>query len=674
MNSGSVVVALLSKGAAVVQYRDTEKSRVTVNVGKNRIARIPRKRILLTTEYIPENQNQMDEFRQNCERLASETDLSDVWNLLVQEGSESITSESLAELYWGAQVDVMQRVATELYLDQNTQHFVRTADGYQVRTIDAVEEIRKRHRRKIEYASDAASLVDSLSEFHLPEQLTKYQRDQLNKLREYAIHGNDSDRAHSARDILLLLPHQSRDLQRVCFDLLTASGVFKPDEAIELIKAEIPVTHTSDSILEAQTLLSNEPKFPHVNDLTKLNTFTIDNEDTIDRDDALSFNPLTDENADQIAIHIAYAGMLIPANGPIDQSASHRMSSLYLPDQRIDMLPEIFSTEIASLDPGKTRFTLSLTAAVSKSGELLRWNINVSKVLTDDSLTYEQATHILDKKSHPSHITLDGLRKTADSIRTKREQLGAIVLDQPEMTIKIDSEGQVDVRVIHRDNPARLLVSEMAILYNSIIAEFCKAEGIPALYRVQPSPEISDINTDISNEQLKRYQLTKRLLPAELKSTPDSHGSLGVSAYVQATSPLRRYPDMIMQRQVASYISTGSPFYTQEEINSILHRAEIQMRDIARLEESRKRYWFLKFLSNKVLENPSDSKAPKLFNATILENEPHRRTLLELNDYPFRFRAEIPSHVHAGESVTLQLQAVDLWQRIASFVYVQTDR
>ena len=400
--------------------------------------------------------------------------------------------------------------------------------------------------------------------------------------------------------------------------------------------------------------------------MTGTTVFTVDNPGTEERDDALSFDPGDAGPTFRVGIHVAYAGLLVPRGGAMDREADRRMATLYLPERRLDMLPPEFSLGVGSLDPEEDRYALSLTVELSESGEPLSWGLEPSVVRSRAALSYEDADGVLADASRATHAALAGLQRAAAALRARREEAGAVTLDQPEMSVSVDDQGRVQVTVTRRDSPARQLVAEMAILYNVLAAELCRSEGIPAVYRVQTAPDLSGI-ADFP-EPLRRYQAARRLFPADLVSEPGPHGGLGVPVYLQATSPLRRYPDLVMQRQIAHHLATGSPLYTPEEMASVMQRAEVQLRELSRIEDARKRYWFLKFLQDTVLDAPDSSRQ---FDAVVLENEPHRRALLELDEYPFRLRAEVPRQAEPGERVALELRDVDLWRRLAHFVHTQ---
>ena len=208
------------------------------------------------------------------------------------------------------------------------------------------------------------------------------------------------------------------------------------------------------------------------------------------------------------------------------------------------------------------------------------------------------------------------------------------------------------------------------ILCNSLFARFCSENGLPAVYRSQRRPDLSDL-PDLSGLDeraapvMTRYSVARRMQAARVSTEPMPHEGLGVSEYLQGTSPLRRYPDLVVQRQVGGYLADGKGPYAPDEVGSVAQRAEVQIRELSRIEEGRRRYWFLKYLRGARLP-PGGSD---VFEAVVLDSGGRRNALLELVEFPFRVRAELPRSTAAGEVVTLRLQGVDLWRRVGLFVH-----
>jgi exoribonuclease-2 len=680
MEPREIVVARLGRGPTLARYVGEDASRVVVAIGRNRQARIPAERILLSTGIVADSQEDMEKFRTECQELSSAIDLAEVWEVMGDE-SGAASLDDLANLYWGPSPKATQRVAMALHLETNHDHFFSSGEGYETRPRQSVEEIQARRRREAENAEASLALMTSLAEGLLPPKVSARQTALLEHLRGYAVHGDEYARSHLARSVLDTLDWGTRDLQRRCFDLLASAGVFSPDEPLELHRAGINEAIPEEAIAEGSAIVLVDPlKEPHRLDLTALHAITIDDAEAEERDDALSIemdDVLDGEDVGfRIGIHIADAGALIPHGGAIDREADRRMATLYLPEGRIDMLPPGFSRRVGSLDPGKTRIALSLLVRVTSSFEVSAWEVRPSIVRSEDALSYESADIALEDENSPWHRTLTDLRSVAEAWRRKRERANAITFERAEMAIRVAASGEVEVKVVEPSSPSRELVAGLMILCNTLLAELCRNEGVPAGFRTQAPPDLADLaistpaGVEVPKGPLGRYLVMRRMTPAELHTTPAPHSGLGVQAYIQATSPLRRYPDLVMQRQISHFLSSGQPFYSSDALTSVMQRAEVQLREVARLEEARKRYWFLKYLRETRLEGAGSADGSSLFPATVLENEPRRLALLELDEFPFRVRAEVARSCSPGDTVTLKLHGVDLWERIGHFVQV----
>jgi exoribonuclease-2 len=648
-----------------------ESSRVRVSFGRKKESRIPDDRIVLKTGLKAAADEQLTEFRKKCEDAASRIDIAEVWEV-VRDEPESIGIDDLTELYWGSNADSTQKIALMLYLEQDNLHFVREKEAYIPRSEEAVQDILLRRKRDAESAGVVEGLIGYLSRNELPSEMTSAQKETIQHLRGYVIHGDNYTRSSLARDILGKLKDGPRDLQRRGFELLTSTGVFSPDEPLELERAGILEPFAEDALAEATGInLDSVLAEPARQNLTAIPSFTIDDAGTLDKDDALSVE--VDESDDdkavyRVGIHIADASALIPIGSALDREADTRMATLYMPERKVYMVPPELSDKTGSLLPDEERVALSLLVRITETGDVLDMSAVPSVIKSQAALSYEEGDKAIGDASHPWHEQLASLNKIAVALKKKREDGGAINVDRPEMLVKVSSSGEVKVRVIPRATAARSMVAEFMILCNSLLAEFCSREDIPAAYRSQPTPDLKDL-PELPDGPLRWYMTLRRFAPAEIKTTPGHHGSLGVSAYMQVSSPLRRYPDLVLQRQISHFLATGKPYYSTEEIASVAQRADVQIRELGKIEDERRRYWFLKYL--KELHGLQKLQGKDvLFDAIVLDNQPGRYAQLELTDYPFRVRTQLPQSCEPGQSVTLRLHGVDLWRRIPQLVHV----
>ena len=671
MQPGELIVVQLKGGPAIGRYSGAPAadSRVRVAIGRNREARLPRDRVMMWTGLVPTGDSEAEELRDNAESLSSGIDLRDVWDVAREEvGPTSV--DDLSELYWGPGHGVAHRVAVVFHLAREPLYFEEADGGYLARSEEAVRETLERREREARNAAETEALIEGLGAGSLPSSLSAHQRALLGHVRGLVVHGDSYTRSAAAAALVKRVDPGTRDAQRLGFDLLVGAGLMSPDEPFELERAGIPDRFPEEALDEARCIRAEASIGESGRaDLRDHPTITIDEKDTTDRDDALSLEARPDGSS-QVWMHIADAGTLIPVGGAVDAEADRRMSSLYLPELKVPMVPPEVSEDAGSLTAGEPRAALSVSARLSESGEVLDWDVAPSVIESRAALSYEEADRALDDTAHPWHGLVSGLAAAGDILRLKRHSAGAVTIDRPEMAMDIGPSGEVEVRVVTR-TAARRTVAELMILCNGLLAELCRRESVPAAYRSQPAPDLGDQALDVEDGPPSWFHTMRRLPPAELSTTPGPHGSLGVPAYLQATSPLRRYPDLVVQRQVSRFLATGQALYSEEQVASVAQRAHVQLREIASIEESRRRYWFLKYLRQRLEEETSAGEpGGSLYEAVVLDRRPRRPALLELARYPFRFRAELPGSVLPGETVVMRLHGVDLWQRTAQLVHV----
>ena len=699
MKPNELVAARMSGGITIVRVVDVEASRVRVAIRRKKEARLPAERVVLATQVFAEGDEQVADFRRQSEEIASEVDIAELWEVVSDE-QVGYSFDDLAELYWGADASPAQQVALLLCLDRDSLYFEagKTGEGgkagYTPRSPSAVEETLARRKRQAQQAAEADALVACLEKGDLPPSLTPHQQMLVDSMRDYATFGDDYTRSALVKGLLNKMERKAGNLQRLSFDLLVSCGQFAPDEPLELVRDDIAEAFSEDDLAAAEAvnqaeLLDDSNRL----DLTALPTITIDDADTQDRDDALSLERIDPSNVPspsggrlgwghgkkyRLGIHITDAGALIPQGSVLDKVADLRMASLYIPDRKIPMLPTAVSHGKGSLEVGERRAALSLLADIDTDGEIQRFEVKPSVIASDAALSYDKANAAISDTSHANHDMLASLHALTEVLKRRREAAGAVGIDRAEILIKVVSSDDVEVKVVQRNSPAREMVAECMVLCNSLLASFCRDNDIPASYRSQTAPDLSDLGSGLppgveirDDGPLRQYLMLRRFAPAQSGNTAAPHGGLGVPAYIQATSPLRRYPDMVMQRQITHYLGAGEPLYSVEDITSVAGRADVQLRAMGKLEDERRRYWLLKFFKLRMDTTPDDEAC--LFDAVVLENQPRRSAMLELNDYPFRVRARLPDAILPGETVTLCLHSVDLWEKRANFIHVQDE-
>ncbi len=382
------------------------------------------------------------------------------------------------------------------------------------------------------------------------------------------------------------------------FRLLVKLGVWQADENIDLIRMGIPTRFPDEVHAAARDRIQKRdtrrgpPSSDRVRkDLTDLPLLTIDGQATLDFDDALSVEELGDRI--RIGIHITDVGEVIEKESPLDREARSRGSSIYMPDQRIPMVPPELSEDFCSLRSGKTRPAVSILVDLDETLEVSNWEILPSRVCVKDQFTYQEANLLAHEDPR-----LRRLVAAARRFREKRMSQGALQISLPEIHIHLDASGNIIVNRIQRESPSRFAVAEIMILANWIMASFLKTKGIPAVFRSQPQPK-ERLYEAGGGTLFQHWMQRKRLSRFVLGPEPENHSGLGLDAYVTGTSPIRKYFDLVTQRQIRSVFGLEAP-YSKEEVEAMIAELAPVMAHVGALQARRNRYWLLKFLEKRI--------------------------------------------------------------------------
>jgi exoribonuclease-2 len=260
-------------------------------------------------------------------------------------------------------------------------------------------------------------------------------------------------------------------------------------------------------------------------------------------------------------------------------------------------------------------------------------------------LSYGEADRLLEREDDNIGI----LARLTERLKSRRLAQGGYELKLPEVWVSFDSQGRVQVTVEDQETPSHQIIAEAMVLANWLAATFLVERGVPALYRTQPEPR-EPIDREVPKTLLELWQDRRKLSRVFLELTPQPHWGLGLPQYTFATSPIRRYLDLVIHRQILSALRGAPPFYSPEELEKIAAVIDPAMRRAGLLKNLRLRYWLLKDLAGKVGQK---------LEALVVEALPHRSRLLLpdiLLDVPFTTPATL--RLKPGDLVQVRLDRV----------------
>jgi len=281
-------------------------------------------------------------------------------------------------------------------------------------------------------------------------------------------------------------------------------------------------------------------------DLTNLKTFIIDSKDPKEIDDAFSLE-LIEGNKKKLWIHISNPCKLFLHDSNIDLNARKRSSSLYLIDQYVPMLPKDI-LEKANLAQNKISETISAAIEFNYDGSINNYEITEAIIKPKYQLTYEDANEILELEPKEETELIEIKNLLEKSIKFRKRQ-GAIIFDSPNSKIKLYKEKIILTKL--EKTISQIIVAESMILMGYVTSLFLNKNNLAAAYRVQKvNCNPHEILNKYRDSEIKFILLKQYMGRSYITIKPNNHESLGLKTYVQCTSPLRRYLDLIIQRQV----------------------------------------------------------------------------------------------------------------------------
>nr|HID59638.1 RNB domain-containing ribonuclease [Desulfobacterales bacterium] len=537
----------------------------------------------------------LNEIASRRRELQMEINIKELWEVVYEEAAW-FDVRTLAELSFGGEITDDHISAVRRAIFEDRIYFKFDIDRFYPNSPRLVEQIRiqiEEEEKRIQAVEQGARWLKQVHEAKGGE-FPGVDSETVEVLKSYYLFGKESPHYAFAKEIL---KRAGLDIEEGPFYILTKLGIWSHDENLDLHRYQITNEFSPEVIKAAEELFLNARHGYHNHayrrDLTHLNLITIDGQATQDFDDALSVEQ--EENGCRIGIHITDVSHFIPKGSVLDQEALVRASSIYMPDARITMLPPCLSEDLFSLRKGEDRPAISIMAHLDDTARVVDYEIFPSIIRVSRQLTYFDVNQIIED-DHDLAL----LYRMAQKLLRKRIHAGAIQLNIPEIYIRVDEQGEIVLKQVNQENPGRTLVSECMVLANWLAGNFLKDHDQPAIYRSQMEPRqrlVTGNGGSLYQNWMQRKFLNRVILDLE----PQPHSALGLDVYVTFTSPIRKYFDLVTQRQLRAVLGLEDS-YTKDELRHIVNLLEQPLSQIMQIQIRRTQYWILRYLERKIGE------------------------------------------------------------------------
>jgi ribonuclease R len=416
------------------------------------------------------------------------------------------------------------------------------------------------------------------------------------------------------------------------------------DTEIILRKYDIPDTYPAEAVEEANRLGSEikERDLGGRTDFRDRPIVTIDGEDARDFDDAISIERLADGHI-RLGVHIADVAHYVPEGSALDQSAFERGTSVYFPERAVHMFPEALATGLCSLRPHVDRLVQSCVMDVDRRGEVVRYELHDGVINSTERMTYTEVNAIL--TDHDPVVTaryqplvpmFELMAELFQILNQRRQRRGSVDFDLPEPKILLDDEGLIEDIVARERNVAHRLIEEFMLLANETVATHLERHQMPTLYRIHEPPDplkVAQFDEFVTSlgyglaapaglirpshfqrlverirgtpeERPIAFLMLRTMQKARYDSMNVGHFGLAAPTYTHFTSPIRRYPDLVVHRTLRELRRGRVSDERREELDDDLpevgrHTSEMERR-AAEAEREIVQWKKVRFMADKV--------------------------------------------------------------------------
>ena len=705
------------KRGDVIEYKDgpSERIGVVLEASKSLLVlgpdgsetRIATKAVLATLEEVsvnPDNPataaSRVAHIERDLAALREQANLAEVWELIQMEDDAELNDLDLSEMteWLFGESGGMEQMAAARLLRDDVIYFKSKRGQYEPRSASQVEQLTIQEQRRLEAERARKHFTDTLQRLFdagAPGEASRALeaeaeadlefRHQLELLEQYAITGDEYARRSQADALLDEVIHGVAQTPKGkgstrAFNLLVGLGRLSPYENLWLKRSRLSLAFPPEIMEAAQARVEQlswldaealDPELaaahPWRHDLTAVDMVTIDDASTRDIDDALSLHRLMDGTW-ELGIHIADPAAVVPFGSALEEEARRRGASVYEPTCTLPMFPRALSERAMSLVEGVIRPAISFMATLDEQMEIIDFHVKLSWVKVAARMTYDFADAVmLNEATHPLRHMLDDLRLLSEQLLHRRIDQGAVVLQIPEVKIRVDGPREngtlmeidtLEVKPLSSASPSRDLVQEMMVLTGNRAGRWMRDNHLNVLFRGQPVPD------DPENEEFMRgtifplvesFQARRKMKRSSTSLTPEPHFGLGFDVYVQVTSPIRRYADLLSHYQIHAHLrddDAAPEAIGVEELRELSAALDGLLSEASSVERESKRFWTLVHLKRHLGETMEGMVVDVI-------DERRARALVFLTEVALAVPTSLIRNVPVGETIEVRVDNVD---------------
>ena len=665
MEKGRLVEFKL-KGEPVIAVADRpegKKNWVLLDVRGHAHTIHPRQVVYEIPRASVESYKELEGFVEEAEGYIDPESLEVAWELLT-EIEESATPESLAQLLFSDTSAPLCYAAHKL-LSADKLYFKQKGDRYEPRPAAQVEDLKLKIAREAAKAEEWKGFLQRSKSILAGEEAAfeKSDRPRLEVVERYALLGDETNQKAAAQEILAALERDK--YSDSAFKLLVDLGVWDEHENLALRRRQIPTQFSEEVYAASKAVVEHPPEEKaERTDLTHLKVYTIDDESTREIDDGLSCETLAD-GRQKLWIHIADPSRWMSVGDTLDTEARKRCTTVYLPTGAIPMFPFELAAGPMSLVQGEKRCALSFGVILSEDGSVAEYSIQPSYVKPTYRLTYEDADEMIELGVQAEGELL-AIAQFAKVRQNWRKSQGAISIQLPESSIKVNTEADTINITMLESSVSRKMVAEMMILTGEVAARYGEDNALPLPYRSQPQPELppEEELMQLENGWVRDSAIRRCMTRSEMGISPARHATLGLDRYCQVTSPIRRYTDLIGHFQIKAHLRGESLPFSATDLPNIIMSVSNAAYEAVQVERQTKKYWAIEFLRRQQEEDRGRTWEVVLVR-WLREHESLGLVIFE--DYGLEFAMRFDRTVALGERIDVQVSFADPRQEMIRF-------